>query len=294
MRNFPVLAIVPAVLLTATGPAVAFDDYVGTRALALGGALRAGAAGDSGPLLNPSGMTLARAYTVDAAYGNSTRRSGNFFHGSIVDSTSGVNLAGGLYYTYLSSAPANLPGGHGHEVGISLGLPLGEYLSLGATSKYFRLGGDLVQNGVVSGVTYDVGMTVRPVSALAFGVVGTNLRNLHNDDAPRTLGYGAAYSPVPQVVLALDGRTMFDTNQRTGTKGTSVMGGGELFWAQRVVARLGGGYDAINNHGFLSGGLSVISELGALDVGLRRDLFGVNGDAITIVAAGFRLFVAQP
>src|SRR6266481_731634 len=107
-------------LLAGLGRASAFDDYQGSRSLGLGGALRGAAAGGSGPLLNPSGMSLLRAYTVEAAYGHSTRRDSNFFHGSVVDSTSGLGLAGGLYYTYQSSTPEAVPAGHGHEVGLAL------------------------------------------------------------------------------------------------------------------------------------------------------------------------------
>lgn len=282
------------VLFLAAIPARAFEDYLGARALALGGALRASAAGDTGPLLNPSGMTLVRSYTVEAAYARSTRSDGNFFHGSIVDSTSGLNVAGGLYYTYQANAPAGAPSGKGHEVGLALGLPLGEYVSLGGTMKYLHLRGDQAENGYGGGTTFDVGVTARPAAIVTVGAVATNLYNLHNDEAPRTIGYGAALSPVPELVLAVDGRTMLDTSLRTGNKGTSVMGGGEFFWARRFAFRLGGGYDATNTNGYLSGGLSAVSEIGAVDVAARRDLFDVTGKAVTIVMAGFRLFVPQP
>jgi hypothetical protein len=290
---FRAAAVLVTVLVT-TGPVAAFDDYLGTRSLSMGGALRAAAAGDSGPLLNPSGMPLLRSYTVEAAYARSTRRDSNFFHGSIIDSTSGLNLAGGLYYTYQGNAPADLPKGRGHEVGMALGLPLGDYVSLGVTVKYLRLSGDQALDGHSGGTTLDVGTTVRPLRGLSLGVVGTNLYNLTNDEVPRTIGYGVAFTPVAELILAVDGRTMLDAWQRTGRKGTSVMGGGEFFWARKFAFRLGGGYDDFNQHGYLSAGLSMISEIGALDVGARRDLFSAANEPITIVAAGFRLFIPQP
>ena len=58
------------------------------------------------PLLNPSGMSLTKAYTIDGTYGYASRLSEQFLHASIVDSTSPFNLAGGLYYTYHSSSPS--------------------------------------------------------------------------------------------------------------------------------------------------------------------------------------------
>ncbi|HVR61546.1 MAG TPA: hypothetical protein VMU50_06585 [Polyangia bacterium] len=289
-----VLLVSGAMLLAFDAPARAFEDYVGTRSLALGGALRGAAAGDSGPLLNPSGMTLARSYTIEAAYARSNRRDSNFFHGSVVDSTSGLNLAGGLYYTFQSNAPSDAPTGRGHEVGLAMALPLGDYVSLGGTAKYLRLSGDQAFEGHSGGTTFDVGVTVRPLMGLSLGAVGTNLYNLKNDEVPRTIGFGVGYSPVPELMLAVDGRTMLDASLRTGTKGTSVMGGGEFFLARRYAFRLGGGYDALDTNGYLSGGFSLVSEIGALDIAGRRDLFGVTGKAITVVTAGFRLFVPQP
>jgi hypothetical protein len=239
-------------------------------------------------------MSLVRSYTIEAAYARSTRRDGNFFHGSVVDSTSGLNLAGGLYYTYQSNAPRDAPSGRGHEVGVAIGLPFGEYFALGGTVKYLALSGGQALDGHSGGTTFDIGMTVRPHAGVSLGAVATNLYHLDSDEVPRTIGYGAAYSPVPELVLAVDGRTMLDASLRTGNKGTSVMGGGEFFWARRYAFRLGGGYDAVDTNGYLSGGLSIVSEIGALDVGARRDLFGVTGNPVTVVAAGFRLFVPQP
>src|SRR5258708_4251626 len=170
MRMATRLAITTAILLSLAAPARAFEDYLGARSLALGGALRAAAAGDSGPLLNPSGMSLVRAYTVEAAYARSTRRDSNFFHGSVVDSTSGLNLPGGLYRRRRWISPADAPSGRGHEAGIAVGLPLGEYVSLGATTKYLRLTGDQALGGHSGGTTFDVGVTVRPHATLSLGV----------------------------------------------------------------------------------------------------------------------------
>ncbi|HEY2903327.1 MAG TPA: hypothetical protein VGL59_22275, partial [Polyangia bacterium] len=206
------------------------------------------------------------------------------------------NLAGGLYYTYQGNAPDEMPTGHGHEVGGALALPLGEYVSIGSTLKYFRLSGDQALDGHSGGLTFDVGATVRPVQGLMIGLVGTNLYHLTNDDAPRTIGYGLGFTAVSDLILSVDGRTMLDPSLHTGHKGTSIMGGGEYFLFHKFAFRLGGGHDAINQHGYLSAGFSAVSEIGALDVGARRDLFGVSdGDpAVTVVSAGFRLFVPQP
>src|SRR5215471_9857044 len=101
-------ALAAGILMTlgaAPRAAHALEGFVGTRPLAMGNSGRAWAIGDSGPLLNPAGMSLVKAYTVEGTYVfNSTLGGANFFHGSVVDSTSELNLAGGLSYTYVSDS----------------------------------------------------------------------------------------------------------------------------------------------------------------------------------------------
>ena len=108
----------------------------------MGGASRAWAVGDAGPLLNPSGMSLLKTYTVEGATSTRSRLTENYLHASIVDGTSTYNIAGGIYYTYHVADPAGGIAGHGHEGGLALSLPFGEMVALGATVKYFRFSGD--------------------------------------------------------------------------------------------------------------------------------------------------------
>src|SRR5690349_19250330 len=93
------IALALVMLAAASSHARAFQDFVGTRPLGMGGVGRAVATGDAGPILNPSGMSLVRQYHVEGTYGFSNRRGDHFLHASVVDSTSGYLLAGGLYYT---------------------------------------------------------------------------------------------------------------------------------------------------------------------------------------------------
>ena len=59
-----------------------------------------------------------------------------------------------------------------------------------------------------------------------------------------------------------------------------------------LVFRAGGGRDGGSEHGYLSGGLAGISELGAVDFGFRQDVTG--NQKLTFIAVGLRLFVPQP
>jgi hypothetical protein len=287
-------------IVASGAPAFAFEDFVGTRALGMGQASRAWAVGNAGPLLNPSGMSLVKSYSVEGSYGYTDRVPGHFLHAAIVDNTSAYNIAGGVYYTYHDVAAMGRSG-HGHEGGVAFSLPFGNFLSLGATVKYFRLRGDdampIGETLREGGVTFDLGATLRPVPVLSFAMVGTNLRDLHNGHAPQGLGYGVAVTAVSNLVISLDGRTRFTPDHYTNRKGTSVMGGAELTIVQRFAARLGGGYDALTGNGYGAAGFSALSEIGAFDAGIRYDLFqgelapGMPVARSMVVGVGLRLFV---
>lgn len=289
-------AVVLLLVAVVARPALAFEEFEGTRAEAMGGATRAWALADSAPLLNPSGMSLSKAYNVEASYAYGTRLSDQFLHASVVDSTSASSLAGGLYYTYHLQKPTSLDSGHAHELGAALSLPVGKYLALGATGKWFRLEGtDEGTEAATGGVTFDVGATVRPSPLFSLALVGANLRDLRAGQVPRSVSYGAAFIPIATLVLALDGVTAFTRDDVTGLRGTGIMAGGELSVAQRVAIRVGGGTDPMLGVGYLAAGASLISEVAAVDVGLRADLFPISslGERNLFLGVSLRLFVGQ-
>jgi hypothetical protein len=292
------VAIVAAVAASALAPrARAFEQFIGTAPLGMGGASRAWAVGDAGPLLNPSGMTLTKTYTIEAAYAYANRLDDQFFHAAIVDSTSSYSLSGGLYYTYHTGQPAPGVDAHGHEIGLALAFPFGEYMSVGGTVKYFILRDADELNGNGGGLTFDVGITVRPAPVLSLALVGTNLRPMDNSQATQALGYGVAVVLIPSLVLDADGLTRFTADNQTGRKGTSVMAGASYTLAERFAVRLGGGYDASTGNGYASVGLSGMSEIGSIDAGLREDLTrATTGPSMeqtreTVLGISLRLFV---
>jgi hypothetical protein len=289
-------AIVLLFAVVGVRPALAFEDFEGTRAQGMGGATRAWALGNSAPLLNPSGMSLAKVYNAEASYGYTSRLSGQFLHAAVIDSTSASTFAGGLYYTYRTDKSAAGVPGHGHEVGAALSLPIGEHLAAGATLKWFRLAGpDQGPELVSGGLTFDGGITVRVMPQLSVAVVGVNINDLHTGQAPRMLTYGAAFLPIPDVVLAADGVTAFTRDDVTGARGTGFRGGAELTLFQRVTVRAGGGLDPLLGVGYLAAGLSALSQIGALDLGVRGDLWAVDkayGARNLYLGLSLRLFVS--
>jgi hypothetical protein len=281
------------VLMLATARALAMDDYTGTRATGMGNATRAFALGDSGPMLNPSGMSLLKNFQVlEASYGYSTRLHAHTLHAATVDNTSGFGIAGGLYYNYNAAEPGGGVSGHGHEVGLALSVPIADRASVGGTVKYFRLSGEDAPGGHTGGVTFDAGATITLFPKLMVAIVGNNLRDLDNSNATRGVGYGMATIPITNLVIAADGYTSLTPDNHTGRKGTGFMVGGELTLAGKFSVRAGGGYDPATANGYGAAGFSAISDIGAIDVGIRQDLIVHEGSArATLVGASLRLFI---
>jgi len=288
-----------AAAITLVSPARATTPPVpGTRSLGLAGALRGAATGDSGLTLNPSGMSLMRAYVIEGSYLYDGVKGGDGHLGrlSIVDSTSGFNVAGGVYYQYLSQ---DLGGGvsrSGHEGGVALSIPLGEHLFIGGAAKYLRLTTEAGASSMTKGFTFDAGITVKPVGSVTIGVAGQNLVDKHTDRAPRTVGGGITVGATSDLLLAADAVLDF-TSRRDATGGASgkvwsFMGGAEYLFAKKFALRAGGGRRGFPEAGYLAVGASYIAQIGAIDFGFQRDLSGSAEE--TVIGASARLFLPAP
>ena len=128
---------------------------------------------------------------------------------------------------------------------------------------------------------------------VSLGVVGTNLRDLAQQQRHPGVGYGVALIPIQRP--GDRGRRVhrFTADNQTGRKGTALMGGGGPdILAGRSTVRLGGGYDAATGNGFASAGVSAVSEVGAIDAGIRQDVVvHAGGRRETVVAVSLRLFI---
>jgi hypothetical protein len=294
--RFLLATLLGAASLTLTSPANAATPPVpGTRALGLGGALRGAATGDSALTLNPSGMSLMRAYVIEAvyAYDSAGSASSNLGRLSIVDSTSGFNIAGGIYYNYLDQDLGNAISRSGHEGGAALSIPLGQHLFVGGTVKYLRL--STTGAAPTRGVTFDAGITIKPVGSVSLGVAGQNLVDKHTDRAPRMLGFGLTVGATTDLLFAVDGVLDFTSRRDTGgadKKVWSVMGGGEYLFLKTFGLRLGGGLRGLSEKGYLSAGASYIAQIGAIDVGFQQDLAGSAKE--TFIGVSARLFLPSP
>jgi hypothetical protein len=285
------LALVLIVLLALAAPASATTPPAPSpRAIGLAGNLRGAASGDAALSLNPSGMSTVRTYVLEAAYlhdqvGDATAHDA---HVSVVDSTSGFNVAGGLYYTYL-----NDPGRSAHEGGAALSFPIGERFFLGGTARYLRVHNDVPIPGlsqVVSGFAFDVGATVKPIPILGIGLAATNVADASlSDRAPRTLGGGVSVGVTGELLLTFD--AVYDISS-SANKFWSYGGGGEYLFAKRLAVRAGGGRRGDTRAGVVGGGVSLISDVAALDAGVQADVSGSHKELLIGVSG--RIFVPSP
>jgi len=260
-------------------------QFTGTRPLGSGGAMRGFATGDAGPMLNPSGISLIRTYQVEGAYQYGKSQDSHDARISAVDSTSGLNLGGALYYAYHHERPDGGPGRASHLTGASLSFPFAEKVFVGGSVKYLRFDDSASERK--TGLTFDAGLTIRPVAQVAVGAVGYNLRDLGTGFAPRGFGGGAAVLPVPALLLVFDAVV-----QKVEGADSAIyyMGGAEFSYAAAVAFRAGGGRDGITKNAYVTAGLSAISaEVGTIDIGFRQDVSGTAKTAVFGVSA--RLFV---
>jgi hypothetical protein len=271
--------------------APAFADGVlfpSPRPLGTGGAMRAMATGDAGPQLNPSGISLLRAYLLEGSYQYGTAQGSHDARISAVDSTSAFNLGGALYYTYHRDSPADGVTETGHLFGGSLSFPLLDKIYFGGSAKYVHFAD--ATGTTQKGFTFDAGLTLRPIPQLSIGAVGYNLLDRETPWAPRAAGGGIALMPMPNLLLLFDS-VLEKVYGNTGRdKVMYYMGGGEFSFAASIAVRAGGGHDGMTGNSYISAGVSTLSaDIGALDIGLRQDVSGTKKSTVFGVSA--RIFV---
>ena len=287
-----ILTTLPAFTYCAiVSAAPAFADGLGSpipRPLGTGGAMRAVATGDAGPQLNPSGISIFRAYSVEGSYQYGSTAGSQDARISAVDSTSSYNIGGAVYYSYHRDSPGDGKTQTGHLVGGSLSFPLLDKIFLGGNLKYIHF--DDAQGKIHSGLTFDAGLTIRPIPLLSIGVVGYNLLDHGIQWSPKALGGGIAILPMPSLIFVFDSVMEKVYSDLSRDSAMHYMGGVELSISSAAAIRLGGGHDGLSKNGYVSAGVSAISaDVGAIDVGLRQDVSGNSKS--TIIGISARLFI---
>jgi hypothetical protein len=279
-----------------TSPEQAYDlgEMPGARAIGMGGALNALGVSTTAVSLNPANMPLARVYHLEAFGAYSPEAQRQTYGLAIVDSVLNSNrISGGLAGTWSQFDPSAMHRSW-TDVRAALALPLGDYLSIGATGRWLQVdqavaagplgrsqASDGTPNGsLYNGFTFDAGMTASLGDSLRIGVVGHNLTNPQTALAPTTGALGIGYATQ---IFALEADGMLDFTTYRTVQGR-VMGGGELFIADRYAIRAGWRYDTGTGLHTPSLGFGYIDPRWSAEVGVRRDLTSNHGATMAVLS----------
>lgn len=261
----------------------------------LGGATRAVGADINALFSNPANMAASRVYHAGAFAQVLPEAQRQSYGLAAVDSSTSRVAAGiGGFYTVQDSEGLKRKA---TDVRLGVALPLSDKLLVGVTGKYLKLRQDglgplgasyassgLNQEAITSGLSFDAGLTVKPVNLLSLGLVGTNLTN--PGDGFRPLGVGGGIG-VGKREFSLEGDVAADFTTYGKTR-MRYMASGEFLAGDSYPLRLGYRFDqALKSH-MLAGGLGYVDQQFAVEVSVRRS---VSGPGSTAVMLGVQLFL---
>lgn len=279
-----VLATTIATFMVSQGAeAGVYDEFVGVRSPAMGGAHRGVGTSNDTLYLNPAGMAIATRYSLDAAYAYSPFDRLNRFNVSIVDSKSGP-VAGGVGYTLLTGDDEGLDANIQRFYG-GAAYRLAQSIAVGFNLRHIR--GDLAdrfnddgsrQTRSVRVWNGDVGLQAT-LGNIGLGLAYQNVLNTDEGEeafAPRTLAGGASFS-AGQLTLAGDLVSTFSDDGDDTELGYNL--GLEYFLQDTYALRAGYRYEPFvrrngdeDNENILSGGLGYVTGQGALDLAFWHSL----------------------
>jgi hypothetical protein len=278
------------------------------RSAAMGGALRALGNAVTGLYLNPANIALTRAAHMQAIAQIWPQASRQSYGASIVDSVTGRLAAGvGGHYNVLDPSGVDRKW---TDARLALAFPLSDKFYVGATGKYLKLrenggsapkfglpaspaSGGLDQEPIVDGLTFDLGLTVKPSNQLLIGLLGSNLTSPGNGYQPTSLGGGVGIGTDD---MTIEGDVVADFTTFTKADGASrttmrAMAGFEYLAADHYPLRLGYRYDqGFGTHG-ISAGLGYIETMFSVDLAVRHT-FGNDGYApVTTIVIDLQYFL---
>jgi hypothetical protein len=259
----------------------------------MGGALNALGVSTAALTLNPANMTLARVYHLEAFGGYSPEARRQTYGLAIVDSiVNASRIAGGIEGAASTLDPDGI-----HrtwtDVRAALALPLGDWLSVGATGRWLHVnqssgagpfGASLASGGNSSGpifdlLTFDAGATA-VLGGFRLGVVGHNLTNPGTGLAPTTGAAGVGYQTD---VLALEADGMLDFTTYGSVQGR-VMGGGELFLADHYAVRAGWSYATGTHLHTPSLGFGYIDPRWSVELAANHDIEASHASTLFVLS----------
>lgn len=267
------------------------------RMTAVGGAMRATGIGTSALFSNPANMAVAQLYHITAMAQIHPEAARQSYGGAIVDSIiSSTGIAGGLGGVWNQQDPEGFARESTDFRG-GLAIPLADVVFVGLTGRALALtqngqgplgtsnaSGGIPNSMILNTVTFDAGVTLKPIPEFAIALTGHNLTNPDTAFLPLMGGLALGASTKDFSLGAdavLEART-YDTPM------VRFMGGGEVLIAEVVNLRAGYRYDQGQNTNSVSGGLGYVDRRFSVDAAVRRTVTGFEATTITF---GFTIHI---
>jgi opacity protein-like surface antigen len=271
------------------------------RTAAMGGALRSFSNSIDALQTNPANLAATRVYHVAGTAQFWTDANRQSYGASIVDSVvSRSHLAGGVSANWLFQDPDGVDR-KGMDVRFGLAFPVSDKLFVGASGRYLDLSEDGYPRGrnqlppsvassglsgesITKAITFDAGLTLRPVAGLGLSLVGQNLTDPGNGFLPLLFGGGVGYGTnlfTAEFDLVGDFTTYEETTLR-------AMGGLEFLAAGQFPLRVGYRYDEGQHSNALSGGVGYSAKEFSFDLSARR-VFGDEGVTAFFIALQYHV-----
>jgi hypothetical protein len=262
-----------ALATTIAASPVSAQTYEGARLLSLSGAERALGTGNDSIFVNPAGMALANAYSVELGALDDLSNGDRRFNLSIADSHD-KPVAGGISYTYRDFELAGSTNDHRssvHRFDLALATRITEHAALGVGARYVttseRIGDEDVEDGGFNQFTLDAGLQWQSPQGFALGLAAYNLTNPDRKETPISWGAGVGYR---FSIVSFEA----DINYNAKIGKPRFEGGVSLVIAEIIPLRVGLSYDRATESTGISGGIGYQSGRFGIDLGYRNKLSG--------------------
>jgi hypothetical protein len=254
------------------------------RGMALGSGVRAAAASTQAQAENPANLVLGGVYHLESflGYDPTFKRLG---WGMAVADSMTSRLAAGISARGLfgdNGAGEN----SGWEGRLGLGLPIGDFLSIGVAGRYSNMTisdprakperppvTDAVPDRrfKLKAFTLDAAITLRPVQGLSIAALAYNLIDTDSPLAPMSVGGSVAFSSGG---FTLGGDVLVDLNRHGAFSGPKPLFGGgmEYLLAGMAPLRVGYAYDQGRAQHYLTGGVGFVDPRFGIQIGLRQSV----------------------
>src|SRR3990167_6384129 len=213
------------------------QEFLGTRGLAMGEALRGSLLLNDAIYFNPAAMGPTKKYSLEAqTVFNPTRDQELGYNISLID-TRGTSIGAGFGYSGGKIKTEGEKSEWRHFFNLSLAQPISDLLSVGATSKFALFDEEKLKGHANA----DFGVIIFPGPYKEYFQIGAVIHNLAKDEKafPRQIGVGTRINIMKELGFTADVvKPVSETRWIFGVGGEFVHGSG-------LLARAGFHYDSL-------------------------------------------------